>query len=154
MQEKHCTWAPLASCAPLPLLLPEKQKSRRRNFRSLPVLEPRERATLKVDQRISRRLLSVPSCPALVLLEEVAELSGLAQKSFAVVLQPNSYLNNWIVHINIAWLVQKKQMHYAEFKEKVFSAPHCIDRSRTLRSCYTCNIVPERYLGKTTWHSH
>lgn len=60
----------------------------------MPVLEPKERA----DQRISRCLLSVPSSPTLVLLEEGAELSGLplglAQKSFTAVLQPNSHLNN------------------------------------------------------------
>lgn len=64
----------------------------------MPGLEPRERATLKADQRISRCLLSVPSYPTLVLLEEEAEVSGLplglAQKSFTAVLQPSSHLNN------------------------------------------------------------
>lgn len=56
----------------------------------MPVLEPRERAIAKADRRISRCLLSVPSYPTLVLLEEVAEFSGLpvglAQKSFTAVL--------------------------------------------------------------------
>lgn len=81
----------------LPLVLPhpfsylKNQKSRsRRNLGSMPVLEPRERAIVKADRRISRCLLSVPSYPTLVLLEEVAEFSGLplglAQKSFTAVL--------------------------------------------------------------------
>lgn len=66
---------PLPPVLPQPLLLPEKQKSRSRmNLGSMLVSEPRERTTLKADQRISKCLLSVPSYPTLVLLEEVAEL--------------------------------------------------------------------------------
>lgn len=68
MPERCCTRAPLVP--PHPSYL-KREEQNRGESQPRASLEPRERAMLKADQRISRCCLSVPSYPAPVLLEEV-----------------------------------------------------------------------------------